>query len=176
LPAGLIVTSAVFQVIVVDDFEPWRNFVRSTLKENYPSWLVSEASDELEVVHKAHELQADLIILDISLPKLHGIEAARLIRERCPDAKLLFLTEHRSAEIIQEALRLGANGYIVKSDAIELLRAIEAVQENRIFLSKSLAASSLDLPKCDEDSEHWIHPTLGGFRRSRPSNALGQHT
>src|SRR5689334_7097079 len=92
-PAGLIVTSAVFQVIVVDDFEPWRNFVCSTLKEHSDSWLVTEASDGLEAVHKADELQADLIILDISLPKLHGIEAARRIRDKCPDTKILFLTE-----------------------------------------------------------------------------------
>jgi DNA-binding NarL/FixJ family response regulator len=109
-------------------------------------WLVSEASDGLEAVRQAHELQPDMVVLDIGLPKLHGIEAARRIRDKCPETKILFLTERRSAEIVQEALRIGANGYIVKSDAVQLLAAVEAIRENRIFLSKSLAAASPDIP------------------------------
>lgn len=152
LACGVTVRSSPFRVIVADDFEPWRDFVCSTLREHSQSWLVSEASDGLDAVHKAHEFQPDLIILDIGLPKMHGIEAARRIRNNCPETKVLFLTERRSPEIIQEAFRLGASGYLVKSDAVELLAAIEAIRQNRTFLSKSLAASSLDI--LNKDSEH----------------------
>jgi len=94
---------------------------------------VSEACDGVEALRKAHELQPDLVILDIGLPKLHRIEAARRIRNNCPKGKLLFLTERRSVEIIQEAFRVGANAYVAKSDAADLLAAIEAVQQDRIF-------------------------------------------
>lgn len=143
--------SSPFRVMVVDDFDPWRDFVRSTLKEYAQSWVVSEACDGLEAVRKAHELQPDLVILDIGLPKLHGIEAARRIHIDCPKAKLLFLSERRSVEIIQEAFRVGANAYVAKSDAVDLLVAIEAIRQDRLFLSKSLEASALDIP--DTDSE-----------------------
>jgi len=145
------VTSSPFRVIVVDDFAPWRSFVCATLKEHSQSWLVSEASDGLEAVRQAHELQPDLIVLDIGLPKLHGIEAARRIRDKSPETKILFLTERRSVEIVQEALRLGASGYIVKSDAVELLAAVEAIRQNRIFLSKSLESAPLETPDRDSD-------------------------
>ena len=90
----------------------------------------------------------DLVILDIGLPKLHGIEAVRRIRNNCPKGKLLFLTE-RSVKIIQEAFRVGANAYVAKSDAAHLLAAIDAVRQDRIFLSKSLEASALDIPDRD---------------------------
>jgi len=71
------VTSSVFRVIAVDDFEPWHNFVCSTLKKYSQSCSYLKRSDGVEAVYKAHELQPDLIVLDISRPKMHGIEAAR---------------------------------------------------------------------------------------------------
>jgi hypothetical protein len=99
----------------------------------------------LEAVQKATELQPDLILLDIGLPSLSGIEVARQIRGRAPGSKILFVTEDRSREAAEEALRGGACGYVVKSDAgTELLSAVKAVLEGKRFTSSSLANYALD--------------------------------
>jgi DNA-binding NarL/FixJ family response regulator len=98
--------------------------------------VVGEASDGLEAVQKAVELKPDLVLMDIGLPCLNGIEAARRIRELVPEAKILFLSQETSAEVIQEALSLGTSGYVVKVNAgIDLLPAIEAVISGRQFVS-----------------------------------------
>lgn len=105
------------RILVVDDYKPWRGFVYSTLQKQAELQVIGEASDGLEAVEKAQELQPDLILLDIGLPTLNGIEAARRIREVSPESKILFVTENRSCDIAEEALRTGAGGYVVKSDA-----------------------------------------------------------
>lgn len=130
--------------LVVDDYEPWRSFVRSKL-ENMPELqIVGEVRDGLKSVEHAKALQPDLILLDIGLPTINGIEAARRIREVCPLSKILFVTENRSPEIAEEALKTGANGYVVKSDAAsELLPAIKAVLEGKRFISASLTGQFL---------------------------------
>jgi DNA-binding NarL/FixJ family response regulator len=116
------------RVLVVDDFEAFRRFVCSTLGKNPELQVVGEASDGLEAVHKAKELQPDLILLDLGLPTLNGIEAARQIRKLAPESKILFLSQESSADVVQEALSMGALGYIVKAHAgSELLAAVEAV-------------------------------------------------
>jgi DNA-binding NarL/FixJ family response regulator len=95
-------------------------------------------------VEQAKALQPDLILLDIGLPIINGIEAARRIREVSPLSKILFVSESRSPEIAEEALKTGANGYVVKSDAAtELLPAIKAVLEGKRFISASLAGHFL---------------------------------
>lgn len=131
------------RVLVVDDYEPWCRFVGSTFQE-YPEFLiVGEASDGLAAVEKAKELQPDLILLDIGLPGLNGIEAARRIRELAPTSKILFVSENRSQQIVKEALCTGAGGYLVKSDAgRELMPAIRAVLHGMQFVSASLAEPS----------------------------------
>jgi DNA-binding NarL/FixJ family response regulator len=102
--------------------------------------IVGEASDGLEAVQKAQELQPDLILLDIGLPMLNGIEAARRIRELSPKSKILYVSEDRSLDFVEEALRTGAAGYVVKSDAgSELLSAVDAVLLGKRFVSASLA-------------------------------------
>jgi DNA-binding NarL/FixJ family response regulator len=116
------------RVLVVDDYEPWRRFVLKTLQKQPELQIVGEVTDGFEAVQKAEQLQPDLILLDIGLPTLNGIEAARRIRELSPKSKILFLSENRSWDIAEEALRTGAGGYVVKSDAVgELLPAVEAV-------------------------------------------------
>ena len=105
---------------------------------------MGETSDGLEAVHKAEELQPDLILLDIGLPTLNGIEVARRIQVVSPTSKILFVSENRSPEIAEEALRTGAGGYVVKSDAVgELLPAVKAVLEGKQFMSASLAGHFL---------------------------------
>lgn len=120
----------------MDDFEPWRRFVASLLQEK-PDWqVICEASDGLEAVQRAEEFQPDLILLDLGLPKLNGIEAARSIRKVAPDSKILFLSENRDSEIAAAALVAGGHGYVVKSDgANELLLAIAAVLHGKRFVS-----------------------------------------
>jgi DNA-binding NarL/FixJ family response regulator len=126
-------------ILVVEDFEPIRRFVCSALESRAEFQLIGQASDGLEAIQKAEELQPDVILLDISLPKLTGIAAARQIRTRVPKAKILFLSENTSAGTVEEALRTGASGYVVKSDAgKELLGAVEAVIQGRQFVSRRL--------------------------------------
>jgi len=129
---------------VVDDFEAWRRFLRLTL-QIHPEWqIIDEAWDGLEAVQKATELQPDLILLDLGLPTLNGIDAARRIRELSPTSRILFVSAQRSVDIVEEAFRTGASGYVVKSGAVrDLLPAVEAVLEGKQFVSASLAVSHL---------------------------------
>jgi len=144
-----LATSTV-RVLVVDDHEPFRRFICSTLGKSAELQIVSEVSDGLEAVHKAGELQPDLILLDIGLPNLNGIEAARRIREVSPTSKILFVSENRSRDIAEEALRTGASGYVVKSDAgSELLPAVKAVLQGKQFVSASLTGHDSNAPKDD---------------------------
>ena len=124
-----------FRTLVVDDVEDFRRFLRSTLEENTECEIVSEASDGLQAVLQAQELQPDLILLDIGLPTLNGIDAARRIRRLSPNSKILFFTQNCSADIAAGALRTGANGYLLKSDATDLPCAVETVLRGEQFVS-----------------------------------------
>ena len=129
---------------MVDDYEPWRAFVASTLKNQSKLRIIGEAKDGSEAVQIAQQLQPDLILLDIGLPTLNGIEAARRIREVSPKSKILFASENRSRDIAEEALRTGACGYVVKAEAAsELLPAVETVLQDKRFVSASLTDSAL---------------------------------
>lgn len=132
------------RVLVVEDHESWRRYFSTLLPKHDGLQLVGEVSDGLEAVHKAEELQPDLILLDVGLPSLNGIEAARRLRRVSPASKILFVSETRSADIAEEALSTGAGGYVLKSDAeSELLPAIRAVLEGKRFISASLAGQFL---------------------------------
>ena len=129
------------RVLVVDDNEPFRRFVRATLSTRPELKIISEVSDGLEAVQEALELQPALIVLDIGLPGLNGIEAARRIRKLSPRSTILFLSQESSPEIVQEALRLGALGFVIKAHAAsDLLIAVEAVLRNEQFVSGALKA------------------------------------
>jgi DNA-binding NarL/FixJ family response regulator len=124
------------RILVVEDFEPFRQFIRSTLEKRRDLQIVCEVSDGLEAVQKAVELKPDLILLDIGLPTLNGIEAARQIRKLVPESNIIFLSQESSAEIVQEAFSLGAWGYVVKTRAgRDLLTAVEAVISGKQFVS-----------------------------------------
>ena len=125
---------------MVDDYEPWRGFVSSTVQRFPELQVIGEASDGIGAVRQAEELQPDLILLDIGLPELNGIEAARRIRSVSPGSKIIFITESRAPEIATEALRTGGSGYVVKSAAgSELFNAISAVLGGNRFVTNSLA-------------------------------------
>ncbi|MGA9304365.1 MAG: response regulator [Candidatus Sulfotelmatobacter sp.] len=138
------------RVLVVEDYAPFRRFVCSTLAKRPEIQIVGEASDGSKAVHKAEELRPDLIVLDIGLPSVNGIEAARQICKVCPQSKILFVSENRSRDIAEEALRAGASGYVVKSDAAsELLRAVDTVLKGGRFLSASLTGHDSSAPTND---------------------------
>ena len=128
------------RILVVDDYEPWRSFAISTLQRQ-PGWLiVGEASDGMKAVERAQELQPDLILLDIGLPTLNGIAAARRILKLAPNSQILFASENRSTDVVEEALGTGAAGYVVKSDAgSDLLPAVASALQNKCFVSRSLS-------------------------------------
>ena len=111
------------RVLVVEDFLPFRQFIRATLARNGDLQVICEVADGLEAVQKAQELQPDLILLDIGLPTINGIEAARRIRDLSPESKIIFLSQESAADVMQEALGVGACAYVVKTKAASLLLA-----------------------------------------------------
>ena len=127
------------RILVVDDFEDWRHQVRLLLQAR-PQWqIIAEASDGSEAVQKAAELKPDLIVLDVGLPNLNGIDAARRIRHLSPNSTIVFLSQNTDPDVVRAALSLGALGYVHKSDVrSDLLPAIEAVLQGRQFVSSSI--------------------------------------
>lgn len=143
MEGGSLATPSV-RVLVVDDHEPWCRHVCSVLKKKLALQVIGEISDGLEAVQKAQEVQPDLILLDIGLPTLNGIEAARRICELSPQTKILFLSQETSADVVQVALATGARGYVVKTDAgSELLSALEAVLQGETYVSTRFAERDL---------------------------------
>jgi DNA-binding NarL/FixJ family response regulator len=127
------------RVLIVDDSLLFRRFIHWILEQKQDFHVVGEASDGLEAVQKAEELQPDLILLDIGLTNLDGIEAAKRIGQVAPSSKILFVTMHSDADVVQAALSNGAMGYVLKSDAgDEFLPAIEAVLQGKRFISSGL--------------------------------------
>jgi DNA-binding NarL/FixJ family response regulator len=134
--------SPLVRILLVEDFEPFRRFIRSQLQPRLDLEVIAEASDGLEAVHVAEQLQPDLILLDIGLPKLNGIEAARRIRKLCPESKIVFLSQESSADVIEEALNSGGTGYVVKTNAgSELLDAIDAIRTGGQFVGTAYRAT-----------------------------------
>jgi DNA-binding NarL/FixJ family response regulator len=122
------------RILVVDDFEPWRRSIISIIETEPELQVIHEASDGLEAVQMGQELQPDLVLLDVGLPKLCGLEVARQIRVVSPGSKILFLSVIPSQEVMREALRIGA-GFIAKADALrDLLPAIRAAVADQEFL------------------------------------------
>jgi DNA-binding NarL/FixJ family response regulator len=127
------------KILVVEDLDRSRQFVIQSLRQRAEFQLIYEASDGLEAIERAEELKPDLIVLDIGLPKLNGIEAARKIRQLSPSSKIVFLSLNKDLEVVRTALSTGALGYVLKTDArSELLPAMDAVLQGRRYLSRRL--------------------------------------
>lgn len=145
------------RVLLVEDFVPFRALVSALLREKPDFQIVSETSDGLEAVRRARELHPDLVLMDIGLPGMNGIEAARRIRELAPRSRIVFLSQEGSTEIVEEALRSGALGYVHKPRAgDDLYPALAAVLEGQPFVSDGLMGAK----------EAAI--TLGDARNHRP--------
>jgi len=122
-------------IVIVDDFAEFRRFVRSKLVGN-GFHIVAEASDGLEAVTRAAELQPDLVLLDIQMPNLNGLEAAAQIRSVAPKSRLLFVSQNTDPDIVQSVMSDGAAGYLCKSKINhELVPAVEAALAGKRFVS-----------------------------------------
>ncbi len=129
------------RILIVEDVEDWRRSVCSLLRRGPGLRVVAEVTDGSKAVQETIELKPDLILLDIALPNLNGIEAARRICQISPGTKILFVSQNNDADVVQAALSSGGRGYVLKADAgNELLTAIEAVLRGKRFVSSRLTA------------------------------------
>jgi DNA-binding NarL/FixJ family response regulator len=123
------------RILVVEDYESFRQFICATLHKEVAPQAIFEASDGGQAIALARALHPDLILLDIGLPKLNGIEAARRLRELAPKSRILFVSQESSVDVVQEAFSAGASGYVVKTDAArELAMAVKAVLRGERFV------------------------------------------
>jgi CheY-like chemotaxis protein len=172
-PRRLLLATPNVRVLVVDDFKPIRGLICSKLRNNPQLQVVWQASDGLEAVQKAEELQPELILLDLSLPRLNGIQAALRIRKFSRLSKIIFVTQETSVEVMEEALRIGAKGYIVKTDiAHELLPGIAAVLSGTTFISSHLAHSAKTIVRVVHRSTG-INPHVAAFYRDDAALVVG---
>jgi DNA-binding NarL/FixJ family response regulator len=137
-------SDAKFRILIADDHEVVRQGLRSLLV-SHANWEVcGEASDGWEAVRKAQELNPELVALDIGMPNLNGLDAARQILHNNPSQRILFLTLYESEQMAKAVMQIGARGLILKSDAVrDLVTAVEAVQRGSTFFTSRLARSVL---------------------------------
>lgn len=133
------------RILIADDHELIRRGVR-TLLEAEPGWnVVAEASDGQEALEKAKETKPEIVVLDIGMPRLSGLEAARRLKRILPEAKVLILTMHDSERLAWEVLNAGAHGFVTKSDtARDLVIAIEALRRDKTFFTSRVDRMILD--------------------------------
>ncbi len=132
---------SVLRILVVDDHAVVRGVICSLLSSDPTLDVVCQTADGESAVQKAEELQPDLILLDISLPGISGIEAGRRIRRVSPHAYIIFLSQHDSLQMVEDALRAGGHGYVTKMDAgAELLQAIRTVVDGKRFVSQRITS------------------------------------
>src|SRR5436190_17428419 len=125
-------SSARVHILLADDFAPWRSRVRSFLQLETGWKIVSEACDGLEAVQKAAELHPDVVLLDLGMPGLNGIEATRRIRQCSPDSKIVIFTQYEDEDLRAAALQAGAVAYVLKAElTTELVPAIRAALRTR---------------------------------------------
>jgi DNA-binding NarL/FixJ family response regulator len=132
------------RILIVDDFKAWRGVISAILGKVPRLQVICEVDDGLEAVLKAEELKPDLILLDIGLPTLNGIDAARQIWRLAPKSKIIFVTQQCDPNVVQQALDMGALGYVRKSDvAADLLTAVDNALLNKRFVSPRISGVPL---------------------------------
>jgi len=129
-------------VLVVDDNELWRGHVRAALKDHRRWSIVAEGSNGFEAIEKAAALRPDLILLDIGLPVLSGMAAARQILANDPQSRIMFMSANGSPAMVEAAMRMGVRGYLLKSDAHQLVAAMDAISQGQAFISEWLTGRS----------------------------------
>ena len=166
------------RVLLADDHRLVREGMRNLLAADYE--IVAEAGDGRELVRAAIEMRPDLIVADIGMPLLNGLEAVRKLKDRGCEAKIIVVTMHTGVEFAVQALRLGVSGYVLKVDASEeLARAITEALAGRVYITPSIAKdvmkAVMESPSPDPDEGHWQKLTarerevlqLGDSRRAR---------
>jgi DNA-binding NarL/FixJ family response regulator len=144
----------VCSIVLADDHVMFRQGVKRIIEETPGLEVVGEANDGLELLNLLKARLPELVILDISMPHLRGLEAIREINKLYPRVKVIFLTMHRSREFLQQALEAGADGFLLKEDAdLELLRAIDAVKAGKKFISTLLSTEMADLALRDQSAD-----------------------
>jgi DNA-binding NarL/FixJ family response regulator len=127
------------RILVADDQEGVRRRVIATLSSHQGFEVCGEATNGIEAVEKAKELKPDLIVLDITMPEMNGLDAARHIRVFAPRTPILILSVHKSKQLIEEARKLGVQGYVTKGEAVQkLVQAVDAVLQERAFFPDDL--------------------------------------
>ena len=133
------------RIILADDHALFRACLRKIIEGHHGLEVIGEAGDGLELLELLNTLTPEVVILDLSMPNLRGLEAIPEIKKRRPEAKVLVLTMHRDKDYLRQAVAAGADGYMVKEDADpELFSAIKAVKEERIYISQSLCGDLID--------------------------------
>ena len=128
-----------YKIVLADDHVLVRQGIKRIIEENGRMKVVGEAADGLELLEILKKIRPDMVILDISMPRLRGLEAADRIRKLYPEIKLLILSMHRSKEYLRQALAAGVDGYMLKEDADQALySAIEAIRDGKTFVSPLL--------------------------------------
>lgn len=153
------------RVVLAEDHTIVRKGLRSLLDAEADIEVVGEAGDGRQAVQQVGELHPDIVLMDITMPGLNGLEATRQIKQRYPEVQVLVLTMHATEEYIRQILRAGASGYLVKQAAVsELVLAIRAVQAGGCFLSPSISKAIVD------EYSRQVDATLGEARYDRLTN------
>lgn len=127
------------RVLAVDDSVRWQIYILKSFRTESDLKIVAQVGDGLQAVQKAAELCPDIIVMDLSLPSINGLEATRRIRGVSAHSKVLFFSEHSSKDLIAAAFEAGAHGYVLKSDAaFDLVTGVRAILKNEEYLSRSL--------------------------------------
>lgn len=132
------------RVLIVDDHEVVRRGVRSILESHDELEISGEAANGQEAVEKSRQLHPELIVMDITMPVMNGLDAARNILKSSPKTLILILSMHISKELIQEAQKIGAKGFVIKGEAGEsLIKAVDAVRQNQTFFPSEVTVDDL---------------------------------
>jgi DNA-binding NarL/FixJ family response regulator len=136
---------AEFTLMIADDHEIVRKGLRAMLETDHRCEVIGECADGREAVAMAHMLEPDVVVIDISMPLLNGLEATRQILKTRPETKVLVITMHESDRIIREALEAGARGLVLKTDAArDLVTAVNLLQQGKMYFTPRMAQLMLD--------------------------------
>jgi DNA-binding NarL/FixJ family response regulator len=130
-------------ILLADDFPEIRQGLRHLLEAHNGWTVVAEAEDGKEALEKALDVTPDVAVIDIAMPKMNGLELARELHRRLPDTEILMVTQYDARNVVEESLRAGARGYVLKSSVgAELVKAVEAASQHKRFISPSIIESS----------------------------------
>jgi len=156
------------RILVVDDHAVVRRGVRSLL-ESHADWEVcGEATTGRDAIEQSRRLRPDVVVMDLSLPELNGLDATRYILKDSPEVEVLVLTMHHSEELVRDVLKAGARGYVLKSDADEnLIAAVDSLRRHKPFLTPMVTEFVLDdyVRRRDESEEGAAHVAVTARER-----------